>query len=146
MGLLFNLILHSTTPVSNYSGTISGQLEEKYPEYKCQNKHFKLHLLFTSLLPLGVEALKKRYLRHVKAPAAPQGERTVQLSIIRKDTTPSGQEELHTESVAVTVKEGVEKPVATKPGMDPRDRHAVVFFCVSDRFLKMLSLDRQLTS
>ncbi|XP_035536851.1 claspin [Morone saxatilis] len=64
----------------------------------------------------GVEALKERYLRHVKAPARPQGERTVQLSIIRKDSTPSGQEELHTESVAVTVKEGAEEPVATKPG------------------------------
>lgn len=49
----------------------------------------------------------------------------MQLSIIRKDTTPSGQEELHTESVAVTVKEGAEKPVATKPGMDTRDGHAV---------------------
>ncbi|XP_068432493.1 claspin [Clinocottus analis] len=65
----------------------------------------------------GLEALKKRYLRHVKPPARPQGERTVQLNIIRKDTTPSGQEELRTESVTVTVKEGTEKPpAATKPG------------------------------
>ncbi|KAM9340174.1 claspin [Symphorus nematophorus] len=64
----------------------------------------------------GVEALKVRYLRHVQAPVRPQGERTMQLSIIRKDSTPSGQEELHTESVAVTVKEGAEEPVATKPG------------------------------
>uniref|UniRef100_A0A8C3AZK0 Claspin n=1 Tax=Cyclopterus lumpus TaxID=8103 RepID=A0A8C3AZK0_CYCLU len=65
----------------------------------------------------GVEALKKRYLRHVKAPARPQGEQTMQLNIVRKDTTPSGQEELRTESVTVTVKEGAEKPpAATKPG------------------------------
>ncbi|XP_070778119.1 claspin [Enoplosus armatus] len=64
----------------------------------------------------GVEALKQRYLRHVKAPARPQGERTMQLNIIRKDSTPSGQEELHTESVTVTVKEGAEEPAATKPG------------------------------
>ncbi|KAM9383947.1 claspin isoform 2-T2 [Pholidichthys leucotaenia] len=64
----------------------------------------------------GVEALKERYLRHVQAPARPQGERTLQLSIIRKDSTPSGQEELHTESVSVTVKEGAEEPVSTKIG------------------------------
>ncbi|XP_029299726.1 claspin isoform X2 [Cottoperca gobio] len=64
----------------------------------------------------GVEALKERYLRHVKAPVRPQGERTMQLNIIRKDCAPSGQEELHTESVTVTLKEGAEEPVATKPG------------------------------
>ncbi|KAM7373445.1 hypothetical protein PAMP_008295 [Pampus punctatissimus] len=64
----------------------------------------------------GLEALKKRYLRHVQPPTHPQGERTMQLSIIRKDSTPSGQEELHTETLAVTVKEGPEEPVVTKPG------------------------------
>ncbi|KAM9839022.1 claspin [Aulostomus maculatus] len=64
----------------------------------------------------GVEALKERYLRHIQAPARPQGERTMQLNIIRKDTTSSGQEELHSESVTVTVKEGAEEPVVTKPG------------------------------
>ncbi|XP_008301405.1 claspin [Stegastes partitus] len=64
----------------------------------------------------GLEALKKRYLRHVHAPTRPQGERTVQLSIIRKDSTASGQEELLAESVTVTVKEGAEEPAAAKPG------------------------------
>ncbi|XP_038581377.1 claspin [Micropterus salmoides] len=64
----------------------------------------------------GVEALKERYLRHVQAPTRPQGERTMQLNIIRKDSAPSGQEELHSESVTVTVKEGAEEPVPTKPG------------------------------
>ncbi|KAM3596062.1 uncharacterized protein V6R79_007677 [Siganus canaliculatus] len=64
----------------------------------------------------ALEALKVRYLRHVKAPVRPQGERTMQLNIIRKDTTASGQEELHSESVSVTVKEGAEEPVTTKPG------------------------------
>ncbi|XP_060915553.1 claspin [Labrus mixtus] len=64
----------------------------------------------------GLEALKVRYLRHVKPPARPQTERTMQLNIIRKDTDSSGQEELHTETVAVTVKEGAEEPGATKPG------------------------------
>ena len=42
----------------------------------------------------------------------------MQLSIVRKDSTPSGQEELLTESVTVTVKEGAEEPVVAKPGMD----------------------------
>lgn len=65
-----------------------------------------------------MEALKERYLRHIIAPTRPQGERTLQLDIIRKDSTPSGQEELHTESLTVTVKEGAEEPVTTKPGRD----------------------------
>uniref|UniRef100_A0A3B4F1F5 Claspin n=1 Tax=Pundamilia nyererei TaxID=303518 RepID=A0A3B4F1F5_9CICH len=72
--------------------------------------------LTSPLLQLGVEALKERYLRHIIAPTRPQGERTLQLDIIRKDSTPSGQEELHTESLTVTVKEGAEEPVTTKPG------------------------------
>ncbi|CAJ1083175.1 claspin isoform X2 [Xyrichtys novacula] len=64
----------------------------------------------------GLEALKVRYLRHVKAPTHPKGERTMQLNIIRKDSNASGQEELRSETVAVTVKEGAEEPVVTKPG------------------------------
>ncbi|XP_049606491.1 claspin isoform X2 [Syngnathus scovelli] len=64
----------------------------------------------------GVEALKKRYLRHIHAPVRPQGEHTLQLNIVRKDTTPSGKEELLAESVTVTVKEGQEEPAPTKPG------------------------------
>ncbi|XP_075962009.1 claspin [Anarhichas minor] len=64
----------------------------------------------------GVEALKERYLRHVKAPARPQRERTMQLNIVRKDSAPSGQEELRSESITVTVKDGAEEPSATKPG------------------------------
>ena len=71
----------------------------------------------------GVVALKERYLRHAKPPVRPQAERTMQLNIIRKDSTPSGQEELHTESVAVTVKEGADEPVPTKPGEDQCDMH-----------------------
>lgn len=75
------------------------------------------HLLSTPL-HLGLEALKARYIRHVKAPAPARGEHTVQLSIIRKDSAPSGQEELRVESFTVTVKDGAEEPVATKPGVD----------------------------
>lgn len=86
--------------------------------------------MFASLLQLGVEALKERYLRHVKAPARPQGERTMQLNIIRKDSAPSGQEELHAESVTVTIKEGAEEPVATKPGLDTRVMCTFERFCL----------------
>lgn len=67
----------------------------------------------------GVEALKKRYLRHVHAPVRPKGEHTLQLNVIRKDSTASGKEELCAESVTVTVKEGQEEPAPTKPGMKP---------------------------
>nr|XP_057902985.1 claspin isoform X2 [Doryrhamphus excisus] len=64
----------------------------------------------------GVEALKERYLRHIQPPARPQGDRTMQLNIVRKDSTPSGKEELYAESVTVTLKEGQEEPAVTKPG------------------------------
>lgn len=75
------------------------------------------HVLLLSL-QLGLEALKARYLRHIKAPPPTRGEHTVQLSIIRKDSTPTGQEELRTESFTVTVKDRAEEPAATKPGME----------------------------
>ncbi|TNM93031.1 hypothetical protein fugu_018433 [Takifugu bimaculatus] len=64
----------------------------------------------------GLEALRARYLRHIKAPAPMKGEHTVQLSIIRRDSAPSGQEELRTESFTVTVKDRAEEAVSTKPG------------------------------
>ncbi|XP_077600030.1 claspin isoform X2 [Stigmatopora nigra] len=64
----------------------------------------------------GVEALKERYLRHFQAPVRPQGEHTVQLNIIRKDSAPCGKEELRAESLTVVVKEGSEDPMPTKPG------------------------------
>lgn len=79
----------------------------------------------TSAVNLDVEALKARYIRHVKAPAPTRGERTVQLSIIRKDSTPSGREELRTESFTVTVRDGAEEPGAAKPGVD------VLLMCTS---------------
>lgn len=41
----------------------------------------------------------------------------MQLDVVCKNTTPSGQEELCTESVTVTLKEGTNEPVTTKPGM-----------------------------
>ncbi|XP_059899376.1 claspin isoform X1 [Gadus macrocephalus] len=64
----------------------------------------------------GVEALKERYLRHMKPVLRPQGESSVQLNIVRKGSAPSGQEELQAESITVTIKEGSEEPKAAKPG------------------------------
>ena len=68
------------------------------------------------LSPSGVEALKERYLRHMKPVLRPQGESSVQLNIVRKGSAPSGQEELQAESITVTIKEGAEEPKAAKPG------------------------------
>ncbi|CAL8299183.1 unnamed protein product [Lota lota] len=76
--------------------------------------------MFVDLEPLqpnpGVEALKERYLRHMKPVLRPQGESNVQLNIVRKGSAPSGQEELQAESITVTIKEGSEEPAAAKPG------------------------------
>lgn len=55
-----------------------------------------------------------------------KGEHTVQLSIIRRDSAPSGQEELRTESLTVTVKDRAEEPVLTKPGMAPLTAAAII--------------------
>uniref|UniRef100_A0A8C7WDM5 Claspin n=1 Tax=Oncorhynchus mykiss TaxID=8022 RepID=A0A8C7WDM5_ONCMY len=60
----------------------------------------------------GVEALKERYLRHVQPVARPRGERTVQLSVIRKDSS----EVLHQDFVTTTIKEGEEEAAHTAPG------------------------------
>lgn len=54
-----------------------------------------------------------------------KGEHTVQLSIIRRDSAPSGQEELRTESFTVTVKDRAEEVVSTKPGMAPLTAPAI---------------------
>lgn len=74
------------------------------------------YFVFTSLPQPGLVALRERYLRHVKAPKSEQGERTMQLDIICKNKTPSGKEELCTESLTVSVKEKAKEPPTTKPG------------------------------
>lgn len=87
------------------------------------NQIDRVYLPFGSVVfQPGVVALKERYLRHVKAPTRPQGERTMQLHIVRKDRARSGQEELRSDSLTVTVKDGAEEPVATKPGVDTHVR------------------------
>ncbi|KAJ0003637.1 hypothetical protein NQD34_008735 [Periophthalmus magnuspinnatus] len=65
----------------------------------------------------GVELLKSRYLRHVKAPVQPKKECPLQVNIVRKEIRASGKEELLSETVTVTVKEAEEKPTPSKPGV-----------------------------
>ncbi|KAL2080367.1 hypothetical protein ACEWY4_024160 [Coilia grayii] len=63
----------------------------------------------------ALEALKDRFMRHVQPVLRPKGERSLQLSVIRKDSAPSGQEELRADALTVTLTEEEEQPV-TKPG------------------------------
>ncbi|KAM4631478.1 claspin [Polymixia lowei] len=106
----------------------------------CADDGVFIHLEPPQLNP-GVEALKERYLRHVQPVLRPQGERTIQLSIIRKDGAPSGQEELHAESLTVTVKEGAEEAAAAKPGeklltLKQRLQHAMALRRLEERARK----------
>lgn len=77
---------------------------------------FSITLMLANPPQTGVAALKERYLRHLHPPARPPGERTLQLNIVRKNSAPSGQEELRAETLTVTIKEGAEEPAPTKPG------------------------------
>ncbi|MBN3305887.1 CLSPN protein, partial [Amia calva] len=65
---------------------------------------------------LGLEKLKQRFLHHVQPPPRARSERSLQLSVLRKDTTPSGQLQLLTDTLTVTVTEGDEEVLTTKPG------------------------------
>uniref|UniRef100_A0A4W4EV39 Claspin n=1 Tax=Electrophorus electricus TaxID=8005 RepID=A0A4W4EV39_ELEEL len=62
-----------------------------------------------------LQALKERFLRHIQSAPRSRGEHSLNISVVRKDTIPSGKEELHTESITVTVKEE-EEPTYSKPG------------------------------
>ncbi|XP_076865218.1 claspin [Brachyhypopomus gauderio] len=64
----------------------------------------------------ALEALKERFLRHIQPAPRCRGEHSLNVSVVRKDSTPSGKEELHAESITVTVKEEEEEPAQSKPG------------------------------
>ncbi|KAL7829682.1 hypothetical protein AOLI_G00305670 [Acnodon oligacanthus] len=64
----------------------------------------------------ALEALKERFLKHIKPAPRSTGERLLNINVVRKDSTSSGQEELHAESITITVNEEKEKPAHTKPG------------------------------
>ncbi|NWI99768.1 CLSPN protein, partial [Crypturellus undulatus] len=64
-----------------------------------------------------LEALKARFLKHTLQTSKPKVERTINMNIIRKETTAEGKEELRADVVpAVLVAESRDETVHTKPG------------------------------
>ncbi|NWI97465.1 CLSPN protein, partial [Pitta sordida] len=64
-----------------------------------------------------LEALKARFLKHTLRTSKPKAERAITMTIVRKDTTPEGKEELRADVVpAVLAAEGLEQAAYTKPG------------------------------
>ncbi|XP_051727632.1 LOW QUALITY PROTEIN: claspin [Ctenopharyngodon idella] len=64
----------------------------------------------------ALKALQERFMKHILPAPRPKRERTLQLNVVRKDSAPSGQEELHSESITITVNEGEDEPAKVKPG------------------------------
>ncbi|XP_067282773.1 claspin isoform X2 [Pseudorasbora parva] len=64
----------------------------------------------------ALKALQERFMKHIQPAPRPKRERTLQLNVVRKDSAPSGQEELLSESITITVNEGDEEPAKVKPG------------------------------
>ncbi|NWQ94084.1 CLSPN protein, partial [Burhinus bistriatus] len=64
-----------------------------------------------------LEALKARFLKHTLKTSKSKAERTINMNIIRKETTSEGKEELKAEVVpAVLAAESLDETVHTKPG------------------------------
>ncbi|XP_009701844.1 PREDICTED: claspin, partial [Cariama cristata] len=64
-----------------------------------------------------LEALKARFLKHTLRMSKSKVEQTINMNIIRKETTPDGKEELKADVVpAVLAAENLEETVHTKPG------------------------------
>lgn len=55
-------------------------------------------------------------MKHILPAPRPKRERTLQLNVVRKESAPSGKEELHSESIMITVNEGEDEPAKVKPG------------------------------
>ncbi|XP_043073413.1 claspin isoform X2 [Puntigrus tetrazona] len=64
----------------------------------------------------ALKALQERFMKHMQPVPRPKRERTLQLNVVRKDSAPSGQEELRSESITITVNEGEDEPANVKPG------------------------------
>uniref|UniRef100_A0A672PS68 Claspin n=2 Tax=Sinocyclocheilus grahami TaxID=75366 RepID=A0A672PS68_SINGR len=64
----------------------------------------------------ALKALQERFMKHIQPAPRPRRERTLQLNVVRKDSAPSGQEELRSESITITVNEGEDEPANVKPG------------------------------
>lgn len=64
-----------------------------------------------------MEALKARFLKHTLRTSKSKAERTINVNIIRKETTSEGKEELKADVVpAVLAAESLDETVHTKPG------------------------------
>ncbi|NWH58292.1 CLSPN protein, partial [Geococcyx californianus] len=64
-----------------------------------------------------IEALKARFLKHTLQTSKPNVERTINMNIIRKETTSEGKEELKADVVpAVLAAESLDEAIHTKPG------------------------------
>lgn len=64
-----------------------------------------------------MEALKARFLKHTLQMSKSKVERTINMNIIRKETTSEGKEELKADVVpAVLAAESLDETVHTKPG------------------------------
>lgn len=69
--------------------------------------------------------MKARFLKHTLQTSKPKAERTININIIRKETTSEGKEELKADVVpAVLVSERVDETVHTKPGWSRRNNDA----------------------
>ncbi|XP_073678088.1 claspin [Garra rufa] len=64
----------------------------------------------------ALKALQERFMKHIQPAPRPKRERTLQLNVVRKDSAPSGLEELRSESITITVNEGKDEPANVKPG------------------------------
>ncbi|XP_059365436.1 claspin-like isoform X1 [Carassius carassius] len=64
----------------------------------------------------ALKALQERFMKQIQPAPRPKRERTLQLNVVRKDSAPSGQEELRSESITITVNEGEDEPANVKPG------------------------------
>ncbi|XP_066531012.1 claspin isoform X2 [Hoplias malabaricus] len=64
----------------------------------------------------ALEALKERFLRHIKPAPRATGDHLLNVNVVRKESSPSGQEVLHTDCITVTVNETKQEPAHTKPG------------------------------
>ncbi|XP_051494185.1 claspin isoform X2 [Apus apus] len=64
-----------------------------------------------------LEALKARFLKHTLGASKSKGERTINMNIVRKETTSEGKEELKADVVpAVLAAESLDETAHTKPG------------------------------
>lgn len=91
----------------------------RFLDYNLLNVHHpfpQLMIDFVCVWDIALKALQERFMKHIMPAPRPKRERTLQLNVVRKDSAPSGQEELRSESITITVNEGEDEPANVKPG------------------------------